>query len=107
MDRTPTEWPLRTAFSCQVTTSHSLMVLSRLPEARRFPSGLNATEVTASVCPLNECLSRPVATSHSFNSIKLLPFGPHPWPPEARSLPSGLNATDVTHTLCTRRVAFS
>src|SRR3972149_1988213 len=33
------------------TKSHSLIVSSKPPEARILPSGLNATEVTKSVCP--------------------------------------------------------
>ena len=37
----------------------------RLPEASVLPSGLNATDMTASVCPLRVARSLPVATSHS------------------------------------------
>ena len=38
--------PLRVACSLPVATSHSLIVLSSLPEASVLPSGLNATEFT-------------------------------------------------------------
>ena len=45
--------------------SHSRMVLSRLPLARVVPSGLNATLLTESVCPVRMCLCSPVFTFHS------------------------------------------
>ena len=44
--------PLRVACSLPVATSHSLIVLSQLPEASVLPSGLYATEHTVLVCPL-------------------------------------------------------
>ena len=40
---THSAWPLRVAQLPPVATSHSLMVLSPLPEARVCPSGLKAT----------------------------------------------------------------
>jgi hypothetical protein len=54
------------------------------PEARSFPSGLNATEVTQPVWPSRVRTSCPVATSHSLIVLSS--------EPEARSRPSGLNA---------------
>src|SRR5262249_37666546 len=35
-------------------TSHTLTVVSSLPEARVLPSGLNATDRTAPLCPLRQ-----------------------------------------------------
>src|SRR5207245_7237581 len=46
-------------------TSHSRTVRSLPPEARRLPSGLQATDHTQSVCPASVLVSLPVATSHS------------------------------------------
>jgi hypothetical protein len=46
-------WPLRVRTRLPLATSHSLIVLSSEPEARSFPSGLNATEVTTR-CGLRE-----------------------------------------------------
>src|SRR5207244_670429 len=43
--------PLRVASSLPVATSHSLIVLSALPEASVLPSRLYATELTPAVCP--------------------------------------------------------
>ena len=53
-----------------------------------MPSGLNATLLTAPVCPLRVRVSWPVAASQTFTVWSSLP--------EARRLPSGLNATLVT-----------
>ena len=46
----PTGWP--------VSASHSRTVLSSLPEAMRFPSGLNATLDTASGVAGQRCADR-------------------------------------------------
>ena len=54
----------------------------------RLPSGLNATLVTMSVCPLRERTSWPVAASHTFTVLSSLPL--------TMRLPSALNATLVT-----------
>src|SRR5205807_311124 len=62
-------------------TSHSLMVLSSLPEAKVLPSGLKATDQTTA-CPLRVIRCLPVATSHSATVSSVLA--------EARTLPSGL-----------------
>src|SRR5437899_1514129 len=43
-----------------VATSHSLTVLSLLAEVRVLPSGLNATDITAWVCPWRVARSLPV-----------------------------------------------
>src|SRR5262245_11531345 len=66
-------------------TSHSRIFMSALPEASVLPSGLNATQLTASVCPVNFATSLPDATSHS----RIVLSAPH----EAIVLPSGLKAT--------------
>src|SRR5262245_54633932 len=68
--------------------SHSFTVPSRLPEARRFPSGLKATENTKSSCPLMTILSLPVATSQTGTVLSKFP--------EATRFPSGLKATEHT-----------
>src|SRR5262245_62296774 len=66
--------------------------------ANILPSGLNATDLTASV-PLWVTLSLPLATSQSLTVLSRLA--------EARILPSGLNATDITDSVCPWRVARS
>ena len=72
-----------------VATSHSRTVPSSLPLARVLPSGLNATEQTASVWPVSGLpIGWPVATSHNRTVPSSLPL--------ARVLPSGLNATETT-----------
>jgi len=65
--------------------SHSLSVPSSEPEARIFPSGLNATDKTMSVWPSRVRTSLPVATSHSLIVLSV--------EPEARSRPSGLSVS--------------
>ena len=47
----PAPWPSRRAVSFPLATSHRRTVLSWAPEARRIPSGLNATEVTGASWP--------------------------------------------------------
>ena len=64
-----------------------------------MPSGLNATLVTAPVCPLRVRASWPVAASHTFTVPSSLA--------EARRLPSGLNATLMTAPVCPLRVRAS
>ena len=54
-----------TVSAVTVLCCHSLMVLSSLPETKVLPSGLNATELTPSECPVRVAISRRVATSHS------------------------------------------
>jgi hypothetical protein len=76
----------RLAHGWPVWTSHSRIVLSALPEARRLPSGLNASLDTSSVCPWSgERRVWPVSTSHSLTVRSALP--------DAIVLPSGLKAT--------------
>lgn len=77
---------LFTAF--KTATSHSRIVLSSPAEARVLPSGLHATELTASECPLRVARHLRLATSHSFIVLSSLP--------EANCLPSGLKETDLT-----------
>src|SRR5690242_160478 len=49
-----TGWVISVAFSPDgKRASHTRTVLSLLPEAIRFPSGLNATVCTVSVCPVS------------------------------------------------------
>ena len=63
-----------------------------------MPSGLNATLVTALVCPLSVSISWPVAASHTFTVRSELA--------EASRLPSGLNATLRTPPLCPWNVVW-
>ena len=65
--------------------SHTLTVLSSLPLARRWPSGLKVTLVTGPVCLRRVRVSCPMSTSYSRTvpSAEAL----------ARRRPSGLNAT--------------
>nr|VFK18689.1 MAG: hypothetical protein BECKLFY1418C_GA0070996_10471 [Candidatus Kentron sp. LFY] len=66
------------------------------PEARRLPSGLNATDQTESVCPSKTRISAPLDTSQTRTVLST--------PPEARRLPSGLNSTDQTEPVCPLRI---
>ena len=54
----------------------------------RWPSGLNATQYTAAVCPLRTRSSWPFSASHTFAVWSTLPV--------TMRLPSGLNATLLT-----------
>ena len=65
----------------------------------RLPSGLNATLVTVSVCPLRERISWPLSASHTFTVLS--------WLPLTMRLPSGLNATLMTAPVCPLRVRIS
>ncbi len=76
--------------------SQTFTVLSSLPLANRFPSGLKATLQTLPVCPLRVRVSRPVAASHTYTVRSPLPL--------AIRLPSGQNATLPTQFLCPRKV---
>src|SRR5207253_1292979 len=67
--------------------------------ARRLPSGLKATLVTALVWPLRVRASWPVAASHTFTVWSHEPL--------ARRLPSGLKATLVTALVWPLRVRTS
>src|SRR3989442_796851 len=80
-------------------TSHSLIVLSQLAEARVLPSGLYATKDTGFSCPRRVACSLRVATSQSVIVL--------PWFPAASVLPSGLKATDLTQSAFPMRVASS
>ena len=87
------ECPVRVAISRRVATSHSLMVLSALPEAKILPSRLNASELTSVYlnvveCPSNVAILLPVAISHTWMVPSKLPL------PEAKVLPSGLKAIE-------------
>ncbi len=66
-------------------SSQIFTVWSWLPEARRWPSGLNATHRTQPAWPSRAKSSLCVAQSQIFTVWS--------WPPEARRWPSGLNAT--------------
>jgi hypothetical protein len=71
--------------SLPVATSHSLSVLSMLPDSAVRPSGENATERTELSCPV-KVRCAPVATCDSFNVVSELP--------ESTVRPSGENATE-------------
>ena len=49
---TPPECPSKVRISCPLAASHSLSVLSSLPESTRVPSGENATDLTPTGVPL-------------------------------------------------------
>ena len=72
-------------FACQ-----NLRVLSELPLTIWYPSGVKATLMTASVCPvpLKPFTSLPVLTSHSLRVLSRLPL--------TILFPHGLKATLVT-----------
>src|SRR5207248_2375117 len=67
-------------------TSHNLICPFVQPEARIFPSGLNATDRHSQTYP-PLALNFPVLTFQSWTSPSQLPV--------ARVLPSGLKATDM------------
>src|SRR4051812_47961705 len=69
-------------------TLHNRTVWSPLAVARVRPSGLNATDFTASVWPVRVLRGCPLGTSHNRTVRSLLAV--------ARVRPSGLNATDHT-----------
>jgi hypothetical protein len=85
--------------------SHSLIVLSPLPEANALPSGLYATDntppVSPPVWPWMVASSLPGAMPHSLIVLSQLP--------EARVLPSGLYTTATTDVpaVCPLRVVSS
>ena len=79
--------------------SQTITVLSRLPETIRLPSGLNATLVTALVCPRRVIASCPVLGSQIFIVLSELP--------ETIRLPSGLKAPLLTRLLCPLSVRIS
>jgi hypothetical protein len=62
------------------------MVLSLLPLAKVFPSGLNATDKTSSECPLSVFTFFPVSIDQSWIVLSLLPL--------AKVFPSVLKATE-------------
>ena len=64
-----------------------------------LPSGLNATLVTPSVCPLSVRVPGRSAASHTFTVLSSLA--------EASRLPSGLNATPDDPLVCPLRVRVS
>src|SRR5262245_20743415 len=92
MERTKEGLPSRVAVFLPVRTSHSLIVLSTLPDASVLPSGLKATRMASSVCPSRVATALPVAASHTLTVLSVLA--------EASSLPSGLHATELTDLPC-------
>ena len=75
-----------------VCTSHDLDILSLLPLANVFPSGLNATLVTPPICPSSVRRCLPVRTSHKRMVSSSLAL--------ASVFPSWLNATSVVLPSC-------
>ena len=72
--------------------SHNRTVLSLLPLAIIFPSGLKATGRTAFPCPLKGLPIGLPFKSHNLTVLSLLPL--------AIIVPSGLKATDTNPPLC-------
>src|ERR1700686_1933379 len=79
--------------------SQILIVLSALAEARRLPSGLKETLLTAHECPLRVLTSWPVSASQTFTVLSALA--------EARRLPSGLKQTTEAACPSLVRTPFS
>ncbi len=69
----------------------SLTALSELPEAKYFPSGENAMELTNELWPCSVVTSFCDSTLQSLTVLSPLP--------EAKYLPSGENATERTGSL--------
>src|SRR5262249_48294060 len=86
--------PLKVAVLSPVFGSHSLIVLSELPEARIFPSGLKASAHTwpLSLPPFNVRRFLPPATCQSVTSLS--------WLPTAKIFPSRLKARDTIESVC-------
>lgn len=74
------------------STSHSLTVLSKLPEASQLPLGENFTTVTFWVCPLSLEMGTDFVEFHTITMQSL--------PPEAIHLPSGDMDIDNTESVC-------
>src|SRR6266581_1989050 len=72
-----------------IVVCHTRIVPSEVPEAMRWPSGENATDVNEDACPVNGPASfSPVVVFHT----QIAPSRE----PEAMRWPFGENATDVT-----------
>src|SRR3954452_5890812 len=69
---------------------------SNPPEARRLPSGLNATDMTQSLWAVSVVTCFPLLESQTLTVPSLLP--------EATSLPCEWKATDMTQSLCPVKV---
>ena len=79
---------LQCCYFILVSRFQSFIVESQDPLAKRVPLGLNATELTESLCPRNVAISVFVS---SFQSFIVLSPGPL-----AKGVPLGLNATEAT-----------
>src|SRR5262249_36516467 len=82
-----------------LAASHTFTVLSSLPEAMRLPSGLNATPLTHSVCPLRVRSSLPVAASPTSTGVSPLPA--------PTRMPTGRSAPRLTQSVCPFRERVS
>ena len=80
------------SMQANVARSHSLIVLSPLPEARRRPSGENANDETSCVWPDSVAAAGPVRFCQS-----RIVSSPEP---EAKSVPSGLDFSAQTLPVC-------
>ena len=87
-----TDRGLKSNTGCYGDIFHRRIVPSELPLASVLPSGLNATLLTALVCPVSVCLCSPVTASHRRIVLSSLPL--------ASVRPSGLNDTLLTHRVC-------
>jgi hypothetical protein len=65
-------------------------VLSKPFDAKVFPSGANATQVTPPVCPRRDARSFPAATSQTLTDMS--------FEADASVFPSGENATERTQS---------
>src|SRR5262249_55366163 len=86
------------AFSYKLVESQTFTVLSKLAEARCFPSGLNATRLTTPVGPRKVRTRSPLISALQIRTVLSSP-------PEATHRPSGLNATPQTWAVWPRRVS--
>lgn len=82
--------------SLMVSSADPLASVHPLCSAEPFceaePSGLNATDITPSVCPVSVLVRLPVAESHSLMVVSSDPL--------ASVRPLGLNATEATPSVC-------
>ena len=95
-ERTSSACPVSVAVHLPVATSHNLIVLSLLPDAKLLLSGLKTMEVMGSVWPFRAATFLTLATSAQVGSPRLLAvsptvlllLGPHLAPPVSNARPS-------------------
>src|SRR5258706_592364 len=99
MDCTVFVCPRKVRISCPLAASQTFTVWSKLPEARRFPSGLHDTTQIMPPWLGSVRITCPLVTSQTLMVLSRLS--------EARNFPSGLHVTEVTKLVCSLRVRYT